>query len=159
MGKMVTVPENALFLSFETMTTGLVFEISLPRAGSRAARYMSPLLIFIPSLQIGCFKLFCYKMTFFFASLISFLEDLLRFLMVNLLDPVLQGFGDELTSFPLPRQLVHLASKFLGNRNVHSNYTHNTPPNGLFLHTNNTSYYILCQPTYILVPPCALRYA
>src|SRR3972149_4129953 len=131
MGKMVTVPENALFLSFETMTTGLVFEISLPRVGSRAARYISPLLIFIPSLQIGCFKLFCYKVAFFFASLISFLEGLLSFLTLNLLHPVLQGFGDELTSFPGVRQLVQLASKFLGNRNVHSNNSHNAPPNAL----------------------------
>src|SRR4030042_5545815 len=115
MGKMVTVPENALFFAFETMTTGLVFEISLPRVGSRAARYISPLLIFIPSLQIHCFKLFCYKMAFFFASFVSFFEGLLSFLTLNLLDPVFQRFGDELTSFPGIGQLVHLAGKFLGN--------------------------------------------
>src|SRR4030067_967181 len=103
---MVTVPENALFLSFETMTTGLVFEISLPRVGSRAARYISPLLIFIPSFQINCFKFICYKVAFFFATLVSLLEGLLSLLTLNLLDPVFQGFGDELTSFPGPRQFI-----------------------------------------------------
>src|SRR4030042_850954 len=99
MGKIVTVPEKRLFLLFEMMTTGLVFEISFPKTGSRTARYISPLLIFIPSLQINGFKLFCKRLALLFSCFITFFKDFLQFLVLNLCNPPLKSFSHKLAFF------------------------------------------------------------
>src|SRR4030042_3414576 len=99
MGNMVTVPEKRLFLLFEMITTGLVFEISFPKTGSRAARYISPLLIFIPSLQIDGFKLFCKGLGLLFSCLITFFKDSLQFFVLNPCNPPLKSFSNKLAFF------------------------------------------------------------
>src|SRR5210317_1700956 len=132
MGRIVTVPEKALFLSLETMTTGRVFEISLPTTGSKDAIQMSPLLIFIPALQIGGFKFSCDGLAFPFSRLIAFLQHLLQFLFFYFLNSFSQGLGNK-SAFPSrANDAIQLASHLLRNRNVKSYTTHYTPPSALY---------------------------
>lgn len=54
-GKTVTTELNLLFLSFDTIKTGLVFLISDPIVGSKSASQISRRLIIIfPAFEICC---------------------------------------------------------------------------------------------------------
>src|SRR4030042_3006847 len=102
MGKTVTVPEKSLFLSLETTTTGLVLEISFPTTGSRTARQISPLLIFIPSLQVGRFEFFGNGLTLLVSNFITFFQHFLEFFVLDPFNSFFPGFSDEMAFFSGP---------------------------------------------------------